>query len=264
MKDVWFRYEKDSPDVVRDLSLQVGKGEFYALVGGNGTGKSTTLSLLSRVRQPYRGRIRLEGRDIRTYKDRELDCGCLGVMPQNPQSIFLKKTVLEDLYSVIGGKKEKPSPEYQVHMKKEKAIEGIVSLTRLEGLLDRHPYDLSGGEQQRLALAKVLLLRPRILLMDEPTKGMDAEYKEEIGRILNKLKQHGLTIFMISHDVEFVAEYADRVGLFFEGNVVTSQNTREFFAGNNFYTTAANRMARQLFPDAVTGKDVITCLRNSN
>lgn len=106
------------------------------------------------------------------------------------------------------------SSEYQIHMKKEKAIEGIVSLTRLEGLLERHPYDLSGGEQQRLALAKVLLLRPRILLMDEPTKGMDAEYKEEIGKILNRLKQHGLTIFMISHDVEFVAEYADRVGLF--------------------------------------------------
>ena len=137
-------------------------------------------------------------------------------------------------------------------------------LPRLKERMNSPSGLLSGGEQQRLALAKVLLLRPRILLMDEPTKGMDAEYKEEIGRILNKLKQHGLTIFMISHDVEFVAEYADRVGLFFEGNVVTSQNTREFFAGNNFYTTAANRMARQLFPDAVTGKDVITCLRNSN
>ena len=264
IKDVWFRYEKDSPDVVRDLSMEIKKGEFYALVGGNGTGKSTTLSLLSRVHQPYRGRIYMEGRDLRSYKDRELYCGILGVMPQNPQSIFLKKSVLEDLYSVIGGKKEKMSSEYQIHMKKEKAIEGIVSLTKLEGLLDRHPYDLSGGEQQRLALAKVLLLRPRILLMDEPTKGMDAEYKEEIGKILTRLKQHGLTIFMISHDVEFVAEYADRVGLFFEGNIVTSQNTREFFAGNNFYTTAANRMARQLFPDAVTGKDVVACLQNSN
>ena len=264
LKDVWFRYEKDSPDVVRDLSFTVKKGEFYALVGGNGTGKSTTLSLLSRVRQPYRGKIRLEGRDIRSFKDKELYCGLLGVMPQNPQSIFLKKTVLEDLYSVIGGKKEKMSAEYQIHMKKEKAIEGIVSLTKLEGLLNRHPYDLSGGEQQRLALAKVLLLRPRILLMDEPTKGMDAEYKEEIGKILLKLKEHGMTVFMISHDVEFVAEYADRVGLFFEGSIVTSQNTREFFAGNNFYTTAANRMARQLFPDAVTGKDVVTCLQNSN
>ena len=262
MKDVWFRYEKDSPDVIQDLSLEVKKGEFYALVGGNGTGKSTTLSLLGRVHQPYSGRIYLDGKDLRSFSDRELYCGYLGVMPQNPQSIFLKKTVLEDLYSVIGGKKEKPSSEYPISMKKEKAIEGIVSLTHLEGLLDRHPYDLSGGEQQRLALAKVLLLRPNILLMDEPTKGMDAEYKEELGGILKKLQSHGMTIFMISHDVEFVAEYADTTGLFFEGNIVTSKKTRDFFAGNNFYTTAANRMARGLFPEAVTGKDVVSCLTN--
>ena len=103
----------------------------------------------------------MEGKDLRSFKDNQLYCGYLGVMPQNPQSIFLKKTVLEDLYSVIGGKKEKPSKEYSLSMKKEKAIEGIVSLTHLDGLLDRHPYDLSGGEQQRLALAKVLLLRPK-------------------------------------------------------------------------------------------------------
>ena len=262
MKDVWFRYEKDSPDVIQNLSLEVKKGEFYALVGGNGTGKSTTLSLLGRVHQPYSGRIYLDGKDLRSFSDRKLYCGYLGVMPQNPQSIFLKKTVLEDLYSVIGGKKEKPSNEYPISMKKEKAIEGIVSLTHLEGLLERHPYDLSGGEQQRLALAKVLLLRPKILLMDEPTKGMDAEYKEELGSILKKLQSHGMTIFMISHDVEFVAEYADTTGLFFEGNVVISKKTRDFFAGNNFYTTAANRMARGLFPEAVTGKDVVSCLTN--
>lgn len=262
MKDVWFRYEKDSPDVIQNLSLEVKKGEFYGLVGGNGTGKSTTLSLLGRVHQPYSGRIYLDGKDLRSFSDRELYGGYLGVMPQNPQSIFLKKTVLEDLYSVIGGRKERPSSEYPISMKKEKAIEGIVSLTHLEGLLNRHPYDLSGGEQQRLALAKVLLLRPKILLMDEPTKGMDAEYKEELGSILKKLQSHGMTIFMISHDVEFVAEYADTTGLFFEGNVVTSKKTRDFFAGNNFYTTAANRMARGLFPEAVTGKDVVSCLTN--
>ena len=262
MKDVWFRYEKDSPDVIQNLSLEVKKGEFYALVGGNGTGKSTTLSLLGRVHQPYSGRIYLDGKDLRSFSDRELYCGYLGVLPQNPQSIFLKKTVLEDLYSVIGGRKEKPSNEYPISMKKEKAIEGIVSLTHLEGLLERHPYDLSCGEQQRLALAKVLLLRPKILLMDEPTKGMDAEYKEELGSILKKLQSHGMTIFMISHDVEFVAEYADTTGLFFEGNVVISKKTRDFFAGNNFYTTAANRMARGLFPEAVTGKDVVSCLTN--
>ena len=261
VKDVWFRYEKDSRDVVQDLNLEVRQGEFYALVGGNGTGKSTTLSLISRVRAPYRGKILLNGTDIRRYTDSQLYRGYLGVLPQNPQSMFIKKTVREDLYSIIGGAKEKKSPEYSASMKKAEAIEGIVSLTRLEGLLDRHPYDLSGGEQQRLALAKVLLLQPRLLLMDEPTKGLDAEYKQELGEILKKLQEHGITIFMISHDVEFVAEYADRVGLFFQGNVVTSKTAGEFFAGNSFYTTAANRMARHYFPEAVTGKEVAACLK---
>ena len=263
VKNIWFRYEKDGKDVVRDLSFDVHEGEFFAIVGGNGTGKSTTLSLISRVRKPYRGKILLGGKDIRRYSDNELYRGYLGVLPQNPQSMFIKKTVREDLYSIIGGKKERKTREYPIDMKKSDAIEGIVSLTNLSGLLDRHPYDLSGGEQQRLALAKVLLLRPRVLLLDEPTKGLDAEYKEELGEILKKLQKHGITIFMISHDVEFVAEYADRVGLFFEGNIVTSKDTRDFFAGNNFYTTTANRMARHLFPNAVTAREVIRCLQAS-
>ncbi len=260
-RDVWFRYEKDGADVAQDLSLTVYNGEFFALVGGNGTGKSTTLSLISRVRAPYRGKILLHGKDIRRYTETELYRGYLGVLPQNPQSMFIKKTVREDLYAMIGGKKEKKSREYDAAMPKAEAIEGIVSLTKLEGLLDRHPYDLSGGEQQRLALAKVLLLRPRVLLLDEPTKGLDAEYKVQLGDILKKLQSHGITIFMISHDVEFVAEYADRVGLFFEGNVVTCKEAHAFFAGNNFYTTAANRMARHYFPEAVTAKEVAACLK---
>lgn len=261
MRDVWFRYEKDGADVVQDLSLTVYAGEFFALVGGNGTGKSTTLSLLSRVRSPYRGKILLRGKDIRRYTEKELYREYLGVLPQNPQSMFIKKSVREDLYAMIGGKKDKKSREYDADMPKAEAIEGIVSLTKLEGLLDRHPYDLSGGEQQRLALAKVLLLRPRVLLLDEPTKGLDAAYKVQLGEILKKLQQHDITIFMISHDVEFVAEYADRVGLFFEGNIVTCKEAHAFFAGNSFYTTAANRMARHYFPDAVTAKEVAACLR---
>ena len=169
-----------------------------------------------------------------------------GVLPQNPHEYVYPKTVREDLYSIIGGAKEKKSPEYTASMKKAEAIEGIVSLTRLEGLLDRHPYDLSGGEQQRLALAKVLLLQPRLLLMDEPTKGLDAEYKQELGEILKKLQEHGITIFMISHDVEFVAEYADRVGLFFQGNVVTSKPAAEFFAGKQFSTLLLQTVWRDI------------------
>ena len=263
IKDVWFRYERDLPDVVKGLSLDIKKGEIFAVVGGNGTGKSTAMSLIARIRFPYRGKIYLEGKEIGKYSDDDLYHGFLGVMPQNPQSLFVKKTVREDLYEVIDGKRERKSEAYPIEMKKKDAVEGTVSLTRLEGLLDRHPYDLSGGEQQRLALAKVLLLRPKILLMDEPTKGIDNHYKKELGEILRKLSEHGVTILMISHDVEFCAQYADRTGLFFQGNVVTSEESKKFFAGNNFYTTAANRMARNYFPNAVTVEDVVKAINQT-
>jgi len=259
-RELWFRYEKDLPDVVKGASFKIRRGEFYCLLGGNGTGKSTTLSLICRLRKPYRGKILLDGKDIRKYSDKELFRGYLGVLPQNPQSLFVKKTVEEELYEMVGGTKEKKNAEYHIKMEKREAIEGIAAVTHLTGLLHRHPYDLSGGEQQRLALAKILLLRPKLLLLDEPTKGLDAYFKQEFAEILDLLKEQGVTIFMISHDIEFCAAHADRCGLFFDGNIVVSGEPREFFAGNNFYTTAANRMARKYFPEVVTGNDIVKCL----
>lgn len=261
LRDVWFRYERELPDVVKGASLDVFKGEIFALVGGNGTGKSTMMSLIARIRYPYRGKIWLEGREINRYSDDELYHGFLGMLPQNPQSLFVKKTVRDDLYEMIDGKKERKSSAYPIDMKKSDAVAGIAALTKLEHLMDRHPYDLSGGEQQRLALAKILLLRPRILLMDEPTKGMDNHFKRELGEILKTLTKRGITVLMISHDVEFCAQYADRTGLFFQGAIVTSEASKDFFAGNSFYTTAANRMARRYFPNAVTVDDVIEELK---
>lgn len=258
--DLWFRYDKDLPDVVKGLSFSLKRGEFFALLGGNGTGKSTTLSLLSRLRKPYRGKVLLEGKDIRRYSDKELFRNFLGVLPQNPQSLFVKKSVELELFEMVGGVKEKKNEEYQLAMDKKDAVEGIIKVTHLEELLHRHPYDLSGGEQQRLALAKILLLRPKLLLMDEPTKGLDSYFKKEFADILALLKEQGVTIFMISHDIEFCASHADRCGLFFDGNIAAAGTPRKFFAGNNFYTTAANRMARRYFPMAVTGEDVVGCL----
>lgn len=259
--DLWFRYDKELPDVVKGLSFSLKRGEFFALLGGNGTGKSTTLSLLSRLRKPYRGKVLLEGKDIRRYSDKELFRNFLGVLPQNPQSLFVKKSVELELFEMVGGVKEKKDEEYQLAMDKKDAVEGIIKVTHLEELLHRHPYDLSGGEQQRLALAKILLLRPKLLLMDEPSKGLDSYFKKEFAGILALLKEQGVTVFMISHDIEFCASYADRCGLFFDGNIVACGTPEEFFAGNNFYTTAANRMARRYFPMAVTGEDVVECLK---
>ncbi len=241
-RDVWFRYEKELPDVVRDLNLKVQKGELYCLLGGNGTGKSTTLRLLGRIRKPYRGKLFLNGKELGIYREGELYGKLLGILPQNPQSLFVKDTVEKDLREMSGDTGR---------------LRDVIEKTEIGHLLGSHPYDLSGGEQQRAALAKVLLLDPEIILLDEPTKGLDGFYKKKLAQILKGLTAEGKTILMVSHDIEFCAEYGDTCALFFHGSVVTSAPAREFFAGNSFYTTAANRMARKWYPDAVTAKDVI-------
>lgn len=244
MKDVWFRYERELPDVIRGLSVKINRGELYCIMGGNGTGKSTMLSLLSRIRSPYRGKIQIEGKDIRKYTAKELYQGCLGVVPQNPQSLFVKKTVELELCEMI-------------EEEKKELIKQAAELLHLEALLERHPFDLSGGEQQRLALAKILLLNPRILLLDEPTKGMDAQFKQEFAAIISRLKKRGITIIMVSHDIEFCAEYADCCGMFFDGGIVAEHIPEVFFSGNNFYTTMANKMCRGICRNAVLVKDVV-------
>lgn len=256
IKEVWFRYEKDGDDVVKGLNLTIPEGCFYAIVGGNGTGKTTTINLMSGIQRPYRGKIRLFGKEIQKYKDSELFTNLLGVLPQNPQALFVKKTVRLDLLEMLS--QEKGSKE-----EKEERILEAARQVEIEDLLERHPYDLSGGEQQRAALAKVLMLKPRILLMDEPTKGLDNAFKDKLAGILNRLKAGGVTIVMVSHDIEFCARYADRCAMFFDGSVVTENTPNRFFSGNSFYTTSANRMSRHLFENAVTVEDVITLCRQN-
>lgn len=250
ISDAWFRYEKDLPDVVKGLNLQVRKGEFLSILGGNGTGKTTSLSLLSGLNRPYRGKIMLGKRELHTIPDSEKFNKLLGVLPQNPQALFVKKTVELDLLEMLKGRHISSD-------EKQKLIKKVSSLCRLEGLMNQHPYDLSGGEQQRAALAKILLLEPQILLLDEPTKGMDAEFKQVFAGILKSLLRAGVTVVMVSHDIEFCASYADRCALFFDGGIVIDGEPRRFFSGNSFYTTAANRMSRHMLPEAITAQDII-------
>ena len=253
LDEVWFKYEKDGPDIVKGLSFQAYPGELTAILGGNGTGKTTTLSLIAGLNTPYRGKVKINGTEIEKIPSGKLFDKLLGVLPQNPQSLFVAKTVREDLLEILAETKLDKQ-------EKQAKLRNIVSLCRLDGLLDSHPYDLSGGEQQRAALAKVLLLQPRILLLDEPTKGLDAEFKTVFAAVLRKLTDAGVAIVMVSHDIEFCAEYADRCALFFDGNIVTENRPRAFFSGNSFYTSASNRMARHILPEAVTANDVIAAL----
>ena len=242
LKELWFRYEKDSPDILRGVSAEVATGSLYAIVGGNGAGKSTTLKAICGICKPYRGKVKVFGKPVEKYKSGELFHGCLAMLPQDPKSLFVKKTVREDLEE----------------MTRDKAlIEQIAATCQITELLDSHPYDLSGGEQQRAALAKVLLTKPRLLLLDVPTKGFDSFFKETFAAILGQLKEQGITIVMVSHDVEFCARYADRVSMFFDGQILTTDTPRRFFGSNSFYTTAANRMSRHVFQNAVTAGDVV-------
>ncbi|MEK3986493.1 energy-coupling factor transporter ATPase [Paenibacillus sp. FSL K6-3166] len=255
-KDVWFKYDKNGPDIIKDLSFEVKQGQFYCIVGGNGTGKTSTLSLMSGILQPYRGKVLIGGKNPAKINAKELFTNNLGILPQNPQTLFVKKTVELDLYEMLS----------QLPLTKEEKVakvEAVVKFAELEHLLSMHPYDLSGGEQQRAALAKVLLLEPKILLLDEPTKGLDGPFKEKLALFLQKLNAEGVTIVMVSHDVEFCAKYAEVCAMFFDGSIITTNEAQKFFAGNSFYTTAANRMARHVWSEGVTIEGVIDLCQRS-
>jgi energy-coupling factor transport system ATP-binding protein len=256
LKEVWFRYGKDSPDVLQGLSLKACPGQVTAVLGGNGTGKTTMLSLVAGLQRPYRGTVLVEGQDLRRIPAGRLFDRLLGVLPQDPQTLFVGRTVADDLGEMLAA-------SGLSREEREEQVRHMAGLCRLDGLLASHPYDLSGGEQQRAALAKVLLLRPRILLLDEPTKGFDADFKVAFAALLRTLTAAGAAVLMVSHDREFCAEHADRCALVFEGEVVAEGPPQDFFSGNSFYTTAANRMARHVFPKAVTVSDVVEGLAES-
>ena len=250
VQNLWFRYEKEGADILRGVDLTVAQGSLHAILGGNGTGKSTTLKSICGICKPYRGRVLLHGTDIRKQKD--LFRGKLAMLPQDPRNLFVKDTVRGELLEMLPG--DPQAEEKMAH---------VAALCCIDGLLDQHPYDLSGGEQQRAALAKVLLTRPKLLLLDEPTKGLDNFFKEQLRQVFARLRSEGVTILMVSHDVEFCARNADAVSMFFDGQVLTTTTPRQFFAQNSFYTTAANRMARHLFPRAVTAEDVVYLMKEN-
>lgn len=254
MKDVWFRYDRDGRDIIKDMSLDIKRGDIHCIVGGNGSGKTTVINMIAGLLKPYRGRVEIEGRRADKHGKGVSGYGIVGVVPQDPQDIFVGKTVRLDL---MEGLEDADTDDAG----KERKIEETAEVMRMTGKLDMHPYDLSGGEQQRAAIAKVLLLDPGIICLDEPTKGLDAPFKAKLAGILEDLKKRGHTIIIVSHDIEFCARYADRCSMIFDGRVITENTPVRFFSGNSFYTTAANRMSRHVFDNAVLAEDIVKLVR---
>ena len=238
---VYFRYSREQEDVLRGLELKVYENEIFCLLGGNGSGKSTALAAAAGLIKPYAGNIRVFGKKV---TDREFArAGLLTLLPQDVQTVFLKSTVRAELADA-------------------NVTEGVLTQD-LNRLMDRHPYDLSGGQQQLLALAKALAARPRLLLLDEPTRGLDAGAKAEFVSVLRKLRDGGMTVVLVTHDAELAADVSDRCALFFRGEIVADDVPRRFFSGNSFYTTAANRICRGYYDLVATVDDAARiCLAN--
>ena len=247
LKNVWFRYSREQDDILKGLDLKIYKGEFLTILGGNGTGKTTMLSVMSGINKQYMGKVMLNGK---IYKGKDPHKAKISVLPQDPQALFLKSTVADDLREIFDGTNIEISEQ-------ERRIEKVVSVCEIENLLDRHPYDLSGGEQQKAALAKVLLTEPEILLLDEPSKQLDDAYKYKLAGIIHKLTESGKAVVAVSHDIEFCADYSDRCAMMFNGRIVSCDEPKRFFCGNGIYTTSVCRMSRGIADNCVTANDVL-------
>ena len=246
MREVWYRYERNSDDILKGASFDVRLGELVCIIGGNGAGKTTAIMTASGMYKPYRGKVLLEGKPIGKYSDGELFGKRVGVLLQNPILSFVHDSVREELEAVVNRNKLEPSK-----------LDEIVSLMEIGSIIDRNPYDISGGELQRAAIAKLLLLEPSVLFLDEATKGMDAFFKEKFGVLLRRLTSRGTAIVLVSHDIEFCAEFADRIAMFFDGGVIADGTPKAVLSGNNFYTTVAARIANGILDGAVTASELI-------
>lgn len=241
LKGAWFRYEKDSPDVLKGVNFSVAFGEVFSLLGGNGSGKSTLFKVIAGLERAYRGKIAVLGRNIKKW-DASLCCGGVALLPQDVSGVFVKHTVKEDMEDLCRAQGIVPQPK----------IDELCAQMGIEDLLDREPMDLSGGERQKCALCKLLLTSPQLILLDEPTKGMDAAYRSGLVKTVRGLAQKGAAVIIATHDTGFAAAVSDRCGLFFNGELLSVCSPRRFFSATRFYTTAASRITRDYLPCAVT------------
>lgn len=232
----YFRYEKDGADIIKDFSFSLEKGEIFALVGANGAGKTTALKILSGAKKCVSGKVERFGKSA--------------FLPQDAKTLFVKDTVLDDLYEVFDSSR--------AYSEKEARIKEIAEMCGINHLLTRNPFELSGGETQLSALAKLLVNRPDILFLDEPTKGLDAELKKRLGTVLKTLSQNGVAVLLVSHDTDFCAEYADMCGVFFDGTIISKDVPQRFFSDSSFCSTNAARIAKNIVPNAVTVDEILS------
>lgn len=249
-RDLYFRYERQSPDVISAADFALHKGEICTVTGSNGAGKTTFLKCLGGILPAVSGKIKVFGKSLKSYKNGSLHRECIGILPQNPYDLFVKGSVKEDCEYAVRAMNYNTSD-----------IDKTAEALGITHLMETHPRDLSGGEAQLCGLCRVLLCKPKILLLDEPVKALDPYSAQRIGEVLLKLRDAGISILMISHSLEFAAEYSDRCVMFFGGKITGGGSPWAFFSHNRFFTTAAARISRGHTENAVTVSQLCGALK---
>lgn len=269
MNGIYFAYEKENL-ILKNVDFDLNDGDFVSLIGGNGVGKSTFLQLLVGILKPIKGKVKYK-KGVR-----------LAYVHQNPMIHFSKDNVREEfLESIIESNLlnvnavdfSKESYEKLLKLSNEEFIESdilnslkfdnikfkfkeLIEFFGISDLIDKHPYDCSGGEQQKIVIVKALLQNTDVLVLDEPTKGLDPISSKALAEILNSLRDKGLTILMTSHDLDFVANNCKRCLMLFDKDIQIDDDPKVIFAENNFYTTFVNRMVKDYVPEIVTLDDL--------
>jgi energy-coupling factor transport system ATP-binding protein len=230
VQDVWFRY--NDRDVLKGVSLEVRRGEFVALMGRNGAGKSTLLKSIVGLLRPQRGRVRAQGMAVEAAEITELT-RTIGFVPQNPGRLLFSDTLEQELAFTC-----------RAHGLSQAGIGPLLARLGMSDLSQAYPRDLSAGERQRAALASILVAEPGLLLLDEPTRGLDYASKERLAGILADLCASGVTIIMATHDVELVAQCARRVIILGDGQVVVDGPVRSVMTGSLVFASQINKLLR--------------------
>lgn len=229
LKNVSYSYNKKLPYIIDGVDVSFKEGKITAILGGNGAGKSTMLKLIAGIIEPVRGKIISNKRII--------------MLPQDPKAVFTEVSVEEELAEVLMDKGNGIYNNMPMEDKRE-IVEQIIEEFGLNDIRKNNPYDISGGQQEKLAIAKVLLLKPEVLLLDEPTNGLDPYFKKTLGKLLKKINAGGVTIIIVSHDLEFVDSFCDDVIMLFDRKVAAQDSTHKFLRDNMFYTTNYYRIIK--------------------
>lgn len=229
LKNVSYSYNKKLPYIIDGVDVSFKEGRITAILGGNGAGKSTMLKLIAGIIKPVCGKIISNKRII--------------MLPQDPKAVFTEVSVEEELAEVLMDKGNGIYNNMPMEDKRE-IVEQIIEEFGLNDIRKNNPYDISGGQQEKLAIAKVLLLKPEVLLLDEPTNGLDPYFKKTLGKLLKKINADGVTIIIVSHDLEFVDSFCDDVIMLFDRKVAAQDSTHKFLRDNMFYTTNYYRIIK--------------------